>query len=180
MVKSNNQGSNQTKEKIKWTLVAILCVVLICVLYFNFKPSGGGKKNLVLQENKAEALDNSILLTPESELMPALEALTGTHNTTSPMVPSMIQDIFSFASRKNSPGTAVMGPPEVEEFVLKGTIMDGDNSVAFLNDEIVSLGEPFNGFTVVEITATSITIKNEEDEITVLEEEDGLDEKLQI
>jgi hypothetical protein len=180
MVKPTAQQSNQTKEKIKWTLVAVLCVVLLLVLYFNLKPSGDGKKTLVLQENKAEALDNSILLTPETGLMPALEALTDTHKTTNTMVPSMIQDIFSFASRKNSPDSAMMGPPEAEEFVLKGTIMDGDNSIAFLNDEIVGLGEPFNGFTVVEITATSITIKNEEDEITVLEEEDGLNEKLQM
>ena len=180
MVKPTAQESNQSKEKIKWTLVAVLCVVLLLVLYFNLKPAGKGNNTLALQENTAEAVDNSILLTPETELMPALEVLTATHKSTNPMVPSMIADIFSFASRKNIPDSGNAGPSEVEEFVLKGTIMDGDNSVAFLNDEIVGLGEPFNGFTVVEITATSITIKNEEDEITVLEEENEIDEKLHM
>lgn len=179
MVKSAVQKSNPSKEKVKWTLVAVLGVVLLFVLYFNLNPSGGGEKTLALQENEAEALDYSIPLTPETELMPALEMLTATQKTNT-MIPSMIEDIFSFTSRKNSPDSPMTGPSEAEEFVLKGTIIDGDNSVAFLNDEIVGLGEPFNGFTVVEITANSITIKNEEDEITVLEEEDGLDEKLQI
>lgn len=179
MVKHTAQESNQSKDKVKWIMVAGLGVVLLFVLYFNLKPSGGGEKTLALQENEAEAFDYSIPLTPETELMPALEMLTDTHKTNT-MVPSMIEDIFTFASRKNSPDSSMTGPPEAEEFVLKGTIIDGDNSVAFLNDEIVGLGEPFNGFRVVEITATSITIKNEEDEITVLEEEDGLDEKLHM
>ena len=72
----------------------------------------------------------------------------------------------------------MMGPSEIDEFVLKGTIIDGDNSVAFLNDETVALGDTFNGFTLVEITADKAVIKNEEEEITLLFK-DEFDEKAQ-
>lgn len=180
MANPRAQQSNQTKDKVKWTLVSLLCVVLLSVLYSNFRPSGGNNQIPSLQENKAEAVEQNSDLTAETERMPALDMLSAMNKTTNTLTPSMIQDIFSFASRRNGVESDMTGSQEEEELVLKGTILDGDNSVAFLNDEIVGLGEPFNGFTVVEITATSITIKNEEDEITVLEEEDGLDEKLQI
>ncbi len=43
----------------------------------------------------------------------------------------------------------------------------------------MGLGDIFNGFTVVEITADKAVIKNEEEEITVLLLEDELDEKRQ-
>ncbi len=54
--------------------------------------------------NKAEALDHSISLTQDTELMPSLEALTETDETTNPLVPLMIQDIFSFALQEKRPG----------------------------------------------------------------------------
>lgn len=175
---TKSKSNNPTKEKIKWSLVAVLSVMLIMVLYFNLKPSRSGEKTLALQGKVAEALDHSISSMPDNELIPSLEALTDEGETTNHLVPLLIEDIFSFASRRNAPANAMMSPSEAEEFVLKGTIIDGDNSVAFLNDEIVGLGNSFNGFTVIEITADKAVIKSEEEEITLLVE-DGLDEKLQ-
>ena len=169
-------NASAAKEKIKWSLVAMLSVILLMVLYFNFKPSRSGEKTLALQGQIAEALDHSISSLPEKEIMPSLETLMEKDETTSPAVPMLIQDIFSFASRKNGPDSAVIDPSEIDEFVLKGTIIDGDNSVAFLNDETVALGDTFNGFTLVEITADKAVIKNEEEEITLLFK-DELDEK---
>jgi hypothetical protein len=172
--------SNPTaaKEKIKWSMVAILSVLLIMVLYFNLKPSRSGETALALQGQLAEALDHGIPSLPEKDIMPSLEGLMEKDETTSPVVPLLIQDIFSFASRKNAPEGTMMGPSEIDEFVLKGTIIDGDNSVAFLNDETVALGDTFNGFTLVEITADKAVIKNEEEEITLLFK-DEFDEKAQ-
>ena len=173
---TNKSNINPTKEKIKWSLVAILSVLLIMVLYFNLKPSRSGEKTIALQGQVAEAIDHSIPSPPEKDIMPSLEGLTVKEGTTSPAVPQLIQDIFSFASRKNGPDIALMDPSEIDEFVLKGTMIDGDNSVAFLNDETVALGETFNGFTLVEITADKAVIKNEEEEITLLFK-DEFDEK---
>jgi len=173
---TNKSNATPTKEKIKWSLVAILSVLLIMVFYFNLKPSRSGEKTIALQGQVAEAIDHSIPALPEKDIMPSLEALTVKEGTTSPEVPQLIQDIFSFASRKNGPDSALMGPSEIDEFVLKGTMIDGDNSVAFLNDETVALGDTFNGFTLVEITADKAVIKNEEEEITLLFR-DEFDEK---
>ena len=169
-------NASAAKEKIKWSLVAMLSAILLMVLYFNFKPSRSGEQTLTLEGHIAEALDHSISSIPEKEVMPSLDALLEKDETTSLAVPLLIQDIFSFASRKNAPDSAVIDPSEIDEFVLKGTIIDGDNSVAFLNDETVALGDTFNGFTVVEITADKAVIKNEEEEITLLFK-DALDEK---
>lgn len=181
MVKSTAQESNPAKEKIKWTLVAILGGVLLFVLYSNLRPSGGGNKQMpALQENVAEAVEQNIDLTSETELMPALEMLSAMNKSNNTLTPSMIQNIFSFASGRNGVNSGTMGPKEEDDFVLKGTIMDGDNSVAFLNDEVVGLGETVNGYTLVEITADSATIKNGEDVITVLPEKEEIDEKLQM
>jgi len=171
-------NASATKEKIKWSLVAILSVILLMVLYFNLKPSRSGETTLALQGEVAEALDHSISPLPEKEVMPSLEALMEKAETTNPVVPLLIQDIFSFASRKNGPDSAMMDPSAIDEFVLKGTIIDGDNSVAFLNEETVALGDTFNGFTVVEITADKAVIKNEEEEKTLLFK-DEFDEKTQ-
>ena len=55
---TNKSNANPTKEKIKWSLVAILSVLLIMVLYFNFKPSRSGETALALQGQVAEALDH--------------------------------------------------------------------------------------------------------------------------
>ena len=173
---TNKSNATPTKEKIKWSLVAILSVLLIMVFYFNLKPSRSGKKTIALQGQVAEAIDHSIPALPEKDIMPSLEALTVKEETTSPAVPQLIQDIFSFASRKNGPDSALMDPSEIDEFVLKGTMIDGDNSVAFLNDQTVALGDTFNGFTLVEITADKAVIKNEEEEITLLFR-DEFDEK---
>jgi hypothetical protein len=170
--------STTTKEKIKWSLVAVLSVLLIMVLYFNLKPSRSGEKTLALQGQVAEALDHSIPSMPENELMPPLEALMDDGETTNPAISLLIQDIFSFAARGNAQNRTAMDTTKAEDIILKGTIIDGDNSVAFLNDAIVGLGNSFNGFIVVEITANKAVIKNEEEEITLLVE-DGLDEKLQ-
>ena len=180
MVKRTDRDTNLSKEKIKWALVAILGGMLLFVLYSNLRPSGENNQMIVLQENQAEAVEQNIDLTSETELMPALEMLSAMNKTTNTLTPSMIQDIFSFASRRNGVEGEMMGSPEEEEFVLKGTIIDGDNSVAFLNDEVLSLGETVNGYTLVEITADSATIKNGEDVITVLSEKDEIDEKLQM
>ena len=166
--KTDKSDANPAKEKIKWGLVAILSVLLIMVLYFNFKPSRSGEQAIAVQGQVAEALDHSIAALPEKKIMPSLEALTEKEETTSPVVPLLIQDIFSFAARKNAPNSSLTGPPEIEDFVFKGSMIDGDNSVAFLNDEVVALGETFNGFTLVEITADKAVIKNEEEEITLL------------
>lgn len=173
---TNKSNATPVKEKIKWALVAILSVLLIMVFYFNLKPSRSGEKTIALQGQVAEAIDHSIPSLPEKDIMPSLEALTVKEGTTSPAVPQLIQDIFSFASRKNGPDSALMDPSEIDEFVLKGTMIDGDNSVAFLNDETVALGDTFNGFTLVEITADKAVIKNEEEEITLLFR-DEFDEK---
>jgi hypothetical protein len=173
---THKSTASPAKEKIKWGLVSMLSVVLIMVLYFNFKPSGSGEKTIALQGQLAEALDHSIPALPGKEIMPSLDALIEKEVISSPAVPLLIQDIFSFASRKNGPNSTLMDPPEAEEFVLKGTMIDGDNSVAFLNDEIVALGDTFNGFTMVEITADKAVIRNEEEEITLLFK-DELDEK---
>jgi hypothetical protein len=175
---THKSNATPVKDKIKWSLVAILSVLLIMVLYFNFKPSRSGEKTIALQGQVAEALDQSIPALPGKEIMPSLEALTAKEVISSPAVPLLIQDIFSFASRKNGPDSALMDPPEIDEFVLKGTMIDGDNSVAFLNDEIVALGDTFNGFTMVEITADKAVIKNEEEEITLLFK-DELDDQTQ-
>lgn len=180
MAQSTAQASNPAKEKIKWALVAILGGVLLFVLYSNLRPSGENNQMLALQESKAEAVEQSIELTPETELMPALKMLSAMNKTTNTLTPSMIQNIFTFASGRKGMGSEVMGPSEEDDFVLKGTIIDGDNSVAFLNDEVLGLGETFNGYTLVEITADSATIKNGEDVITVLPEKDEIDEKLQM
>ena len=180
MEKPPAQKSNPAKEKIKWALVALLGGVLLFVLYSNLRPSGGNNQMLVLQENNAEAVAKEIDLTPETELIPALEMLSAMNNPNNTLAPSMIQDIFSFASRRNGVDSGMVGPQEDDDFVLKGTIIDGENSVAFLNDEVVGLGETVNGYTLVEITADSATIKNGEDVITVLPEKDEIDEKLQM
>jgi hypothetical protein len=171
-------NANHTKEKIKWALVAILSVLLIMVLYFNLKPSRSGGKTIALQGQVAEALDHTIPSLPENDIMPSLEGLMEQDETTNPALPLLIQDIFSFASRKNGPESALVDPSDLDEFVLRGTIIDGDNSVAFLNDETVALGDTFNGFTLVEITADKAVIKNEEEEITLLFK-DEFDEKTQ-
>ena len=68
-------------------------------------------------------------------------------------------------------------PEEKEDFVLKGTIIGGDNSVAFINDQVLGVGETIHGFTVVSISAAKAVIKNDKEEITVLLE-DKLDEML--
>jgi hypothetical protein len=180
MVKSTSQDSKTSKEKIKWALVAILGGVLLFVLYSNLRPSDENNPMIVLQENQAEAVEQSIDLPSETQLMPALEMLSAMNKKNNTFSPSMIQDIFSFASRRNGVEGEMVGSPEEEAFVLKGTIIDGDNSVAFLNDEVMSLGETVSGYTLVEITAESATIKNGEDVITVLPEKDEIDEKLQM
>ena len=166
--KTDKNSANPAKEKIKWVLVAILSVLLIMVLYFNFKPSRSSEQTIALQGQVAEALDHSIASLPEKQIMPSLEKLTEEEEATSPVVPLLIPDIFSFAARKNTPSSALLGPAEIEEFVFKGSMIDGDNSVAFINNEVVALGETFNGFTLVEITADKAVIKNEEEEITLL------------
>jgi len=173
---TNKSTASPAKEKIKWSLVAILSVVLIVVLYFNLKPSRSGENTIALQGQVAEALDHTIPSLPEKDIMPSLEALTVKEGTNSPAVPQLIQDIFSFGSRKNGPDSALVDPSGIDEFVLRGTIIDGDNSVAFLNNETVALGDTFNGFTLVEITADKAVIRNEEEEITLLFK-DEFDEK---
>ena len=173
---AHKSTANPAKEKIKWSLVAMLSVILIMVLYFNFKPSRSGEKTIALQGQVAEALDHSIPALPGKEIMPSLEALTEKQVISSPAVPLLIQDIFSFASRKNGPNSPLVDPSGIDEFVLRGTIIDGDNSVAFLNNETVALGDTFNGFTLVEITADKAVIRNEEEEITLLFK-DEFDEK---
>lgn len=175
---TNKSTANPAKEKIKWSLVAILSVLLIMVLYFNLKPSRSGETALALQGQVAEALDHGMPTLPEKDILPSLDGLMEKDETTSPVLPLLIQDIFSFASRKNAPDSAMMGPSEIDEFVLRGTIIDGDNSLAFLNDETVALGDTFNGFTVTEITADKAVIKNEKEEITLLFK-DELDGKTQ-
>ncbi len=84
----------------------------------------------------------------------------------------MIKDLFSFGSRSDSQNQDAVGvPEEKEDFVLMGTIIDGENSVAFINDQVLGVGDTTHGFTVVSINDAKAVIRNDKKEITVLRED---------
>ena len=161
------------EEKNKWIIVALLSLILIFVFYYNIILSKSGDKTLRIQEQKVEAVDHSIPSIHKNELIPSLPSLNKKDETKKNVVPLMIQDIFSFAPRSDSQGKNTMGlSMEKKVFILKGTIIDGKNSVAFINDQVLGIGGKISGFTVVRISDTKAVIRNEKEEITVLLEDE--------
>jgi len=178
MIKRRDPSSYPKKEKIKWALVAALGMVLLGVGYSNFRPSSGGKNGLAGQPEPAQEADILNSLLPEKLSVESPEVLTAEPETANSLASPMIQNIFAFASRKDLPGIAPMDTPDEKEFVLKGTIMDGENSLAYINDEMIGLGESINDFTLIDISIDSATIKNGDEVITLLDKEDVINEIL--
>ena len=166
------------REKKKWIVVALLSPLLLFVLYYNITFSKSGNTAVRVQEQKVEAVDYSIPLATISELLPSLSTAHKEDEKTASVSPLMIQDLFSFGSRSDSQDQETADSPmEKESFVLKGTIIDGENSVAFINEQVVGVGDTIHGFIVVSISDSKAVIRNDKEEITVLLE-DKLDEML--
>lgn len=166
------------KEKNKWILVAVLSVILVLVYVFYFKKASSvdGHKDLIVQNKKVEVLDNDILSALPTELKPSLPMVHVNDQVNNDIIPLVVKDIFSFGLQKDIQKEMTEELPiEKEGFILKGTLMDGNNSLAFLNDQVLGIGDRFNGFTVVQITDDKAVIRNGEKEITLLIE-DPIDE----
>ena len=133
-----------SKEKNKWILVVILSVLLIAVLFYNLilPKSGGEISALQKQENPVGVDEENLNSFFQKELIPSLQALTYQDENTNNTVYPLVEDIFAFAPRSGGPkGNIQSRSVGKDGFVLQGTIIDGDNSVAFLNDQVLGLGE---------------------------------------
>ena len=160
------------REKKKWIVVALLGPVLLFVFYYNIMLSKSGDTAVRVQEEKVKAVDYSNPLPTMNELLPSLATAHEEDETTEGINPLMIKDLFSFGSRSDLQDRDAMGlPEEKEDFVLKGTIMDGENSVAYINEQVLGVGDTIHGFTVVSISDAKAVVRNDKEEITVLLED---------
>ena len=166
------------KEKKKWIVVTLLSPILLFVLYYNIMLSKNGDTAVRVQEQKVKAVDYSIQLPTIKELLRSLATADEEDETSEGIRPLMITDLFSFGSRSDLQNQeAVELPEEKEDFVLKGTIIDGENSVVYINEQVLGIGDTIHGFTVVSIHDAKAVIRNDKEEITVLLE-DRFDEML--
>ena len=166
------------REKKKWIVVALLGPILLFVLYYNITLSKSGDTATRVQEQKVQAVDYSIPLPTINEVLPSLAPAHEEDETTEGINPLMIKDLFSFVSRSDSQNQdTVLLPEEKEDFVLKGTIIEGENSIAYINEQVLGVGDTIHGFTVVSINDAKAVIRNDKEEITILLE-DKFDEIL--
>jgi hypothetical protein len=176
--KTKKMAVDFKKEKGKWIVVAALSLTLILVYSRNFmKASSKGDTEAVMaQEQQVEVVDSLVPRALKDELKSYFPTAKAKDEVTKDILPFAVKDIFYF----DPPSKAEEKEPEAlaeeeETFVLKGTIIDGENSVAFLNDEVLAIGESLDGFTLVQIASDRAVLKNKEEKITVLLE-DGIDE----
>ena len=161
------------RDKTKWIIVAILSVMLLCVVFYNTVLSSKEPvRKPYIEEQQNAAPGFNISSNVLELLQPAAPAVVLDEAAKEDLIPPLITDLFSFRERAESRRTEVEAVEmEEEDFTLKGTIIDGNHSVAFLNDEVLSINDTINGFTVVEITENRTVLKNSQKEITILQED---------
>lgn len=161
---------NASKEKTKWIIVAILCGILILVIFYNITSSEKGKKDVTIRAKKVNAMD--FFLAPDlvnnlrTSLSPKLKEEE--EELRNPELSLPARDIFAFDpdgyNKATSREKIQIGQ---EDFKLQGTIIDGMHSVAFVNDEVLAIGEIFNGYTVIHISAGQAVLKKGTKEVII-------------
>jgi hypothetical protein len=161
------------KEKIKWIFVAILSVALLGVVYKNWKAFRGSPGKAPVPVLRAETVgvdDLQEVIRGIQGLKPAsLQPVDDEPDTAFTLLKRDLfalaaTDTFSENDREDETRLRQAGQKPI---ILKGTILNGSHSVAFINDAAIGLGESFKGWQVARIGEDIAFLKKGQRDLTI-------------
>ncbi len=176
--KTDNIKQKIKKEKTKWIMVALMLPVLLMVIVYNVKSLNSKKTTEpVARKKPVQAAAYTRQDTVPREILrlePVPAEVTFNASEEVRTVPVDIRDIFALV-QKNGFAQKQEAAEEMrannETFKLQGTIVNEKKAVVFINNQILSIGDKMEGYTVTHISQGRAVLNDGSRAITVVEEE---------